>query len=194
MSMYWAAMLIMSVFSASMKSSIISSAKKYIITVVTRKNTTVIFIADTIPSFTRSIFFAPMFCPQYVAMATPMFSYTQVKMYLALAAAVNAATYIVPRALFALCSIITPMAVIENCMPIGTPFMSSLPVILSLYARSRPVGMSIFMRFFMYVKHSAEANACDAIVARPAPSTPSPMPMMRAKSSAMLSSEAAMRK
>lgn len=65
-----------------------------------------------------------MFCPQYVAMATPMFSYTQVKMYFALAAAVNAATYIVPRALFALCSIITPMAVIENCMPIGTPFMS----------------------------------------------------------------------
>ena len=41
-------------------------------------------------------------------------------------AAVKAATQSVPRALLALCSIMLPMAVIENCKPIGTPILSSV--------------------------------------------------------------------
>ena len=127
-------------------------------------------------------------------MATPMFSNTHVNKYFTRMAAVNDATYIVPSALFALCNMITPMAVIENCSPIGTPFISSRPTFLSSYARSAPVGMSIVSRFFMYSQHSSEAKACAVIVASPAPSTPNPRAMIRMKSSAILSSEAAMRK
>lgn len=36
-------------------------------------------------------------------------------------AAVKAATQAVPRALLALCSMMLPIAVMENCKPIGTP-------------------------------------------------------------------------
>ena len=51
-----------------------------------------IITADRIPCCIRSTFLPPMFCPQYVAMATPMFSNTQVKRYLMRIAAVNDAT------------------------------------------------------------------------------------------------------
>ena len=176
------------------KSIIMSSANGTMTASVSTIYMAVTFIADSMPSFILSTFCAPMFCPQYVAMATPMFSKTHVNKYFTRIDAVNDATYIVPSALFALCSMITPMAVIENCSPIGTPFISNRPTFLSSYARSLPVGMSSVIRFLMYSQHSAEANACDSIVATPAPSTPMPRPIMRMKSSAMFSSEAAMRK
>ena len=45
-------------------SSIMSSAKGSITSMVAAKYTAVIFMADHIPSFMRSTFCAPMFCPQ----------------------------------------------------------------------------------------------------------------------------------
>ena len=39
-------------------------------------------------------------------------------------AAVKAATHTVPNALFALCNMMLPIAVMENCKPIGTPIDS----------------------------------------------------------------------
>jgi len=42
------------------------------------------------------------------------------------AAEVKAATQAVPNALLALCNMILPMAVIENCNPIGTPIANKV--------------------------------------------------------------------
>ena len=42
------------------------------------------------------------------------------------AAEVKAATQAVPNALLALCNMILPIAVIENCNPIGTPIANKV--------------------------------------------------------------------
>ena len=42
------------------------------------------------------------------------------------AAEVKAATQAVPKALLALCNMILPIAVIENCNPIGTPIANKV--------------------------------------------------------------------
>ncbi len=91
---------------------------------VITKYTSIIPVAAFKPDFTLSSRLAPMFWPQYVAMATPMFSNTVVNTYFTLMEAVKAATYMVPSALLALCSMITPIPVIENCSPIGMPLFS----------------------------------------------------------------------
>ena len=91
---------------------------------VNTKYTSIIPVAAFKPDLTLSSRLAPMFWPQYVAMATPMFSNTVVNTYFTLMEAVKAATYMVPSALLALCSMITPIPVIENCSPIGMPLFS----------------------------------------------------------------------
>ena len=47
-------------------------------------------------------------------------------MILIRAAEVKAATQAVPKALLALCNMILPIAVIENCNPIGTPIANKV--------------------------------------------------------------------
>ena len=117
---------------------------------VKMKYTTITLMAAFTPSSTLSNLPAPIFCPQYVAIAMPRFSNTQVKRYFIRIDAVKAATYIVPNALLALCSITIPMPVIENCKPIGTPLLSNMLTFLLSYSRSLPCGMSICICFLMF--------------------------------------------
>ena len=56
----------------------------------------------------------------------PKLSKGHMKNILIRMAAVNAATQVVPKALLALCSIMLPMAVMENCSPMGTPMYISV--------------------------------------------------------------------
>ena len=59
-------------------------------------------------------------------MAMPKLSNGQMKNILIRIAEVKAATQVVPKALFALCNIMLPIAVMENCKPIGTPIARSV--------------------------------------------------------------------
>jgi hypothetical protein len=58
-------------------------------------------------------------------MAIPKLSSGHITNILIRMAAVKAATQAVPSALFALCNMMLPMAVMENCNPIGTPMYSN---------------------------------------------------------------------
>ena len=59
--------------------------------------------------------------PTIRGQAMPRLSSGHKKNILMRMADVNAATQAVPNALFALCNMMLPMAVMENCKPIGTP-------------------------------------------------------------------------
>ena len=161
---------------------------------VRAKYASIIHIESFTPVFTRWSLRAPRFCPQYVAMATPMFSRTQVNRYLMRIAAVKDATYTVPRALFALCSMMIPMEVMENCSPIGMPLFNNILILLLSKLRSSPVGTRIGMWRFMNHQHNNEAKTWLRKVAIPAPSTPIPSNKMNTMSSRMFSKEDAMRK
>ena len=151
-------------------------------------------MASFTPLVMRSMRPAPRFWPQYVAIATPMFSNTQVKRYLMRIEAVKAATQVVPRALLALCSMMMPMPVMENCKPIGTPLLSNMLVRLLSNRRSSPLGISICMCLRMYRTQRATERACDSHVAMPAPATPIPQPRMSTTSSRMFTTADVMRK
>ena len=142
----------------------------------------------------RTSFFAPRFCPQYVAIATPIFSNTQVNRYLMRMAAVKEAIYTVPKALLALCNMIIPTEVIENCSPIGIPLFNNILILLLSKRRSSPVGTRIFMRCLINHQHSIEANNWLRNVAKPAPSTPILSNNMKIKSSRIFKKEDAIRK
>ena len=77
-------------------------------------------------------------------MAMPRLSSGHMKNILIRMAAVKAATQAVPSALLALWSMMLPMAVMENCSPIGTPMVSSVRARRGLYCRSsRDLGWRI---------------------------------------------------
>ena len=79
-----------------------------------------------IPVLTRSIFFAPTFCPAYVAIVEPSASNGQPQNMEILPAAVTEATAVEPRPLTAVCKITLPIAVIEYCRPIGIHMLHRL--------------------------------------------------------------------
>ena len=58
-------------------------------------------------------------------MAIPKASSGHITNILIRMAAVKAPTQAVPKALFALCNMMLPIAVMENCKPIGTPMDKS---------------------------------------------------------------------
>ena len=65
-------------------------------------------------------------------------------------AAVKAATQAVPNALLALCNMMLPIAVIENCNPIGTPIHINLRARAPLNFRSSSVPRNISKRRIIY--------------------------------------------
>ena len=77
------------------------------------------------PSMILSGLPAPMFWPQNVVMAMPRLSSATMNSILMRIPAAKPATNTVPRALFELWIMMLPMAVMENCSPIGTPTPSS---------------------------------------------------------------------
>ena len=74
-----------------------------------------------IPSLIRLNFFAPTFCPAYVAIVDPKASKGQHKNIEILLEAVTAATTRDPSPFTAVCKITLPIAVMEYCNPIGMP-------------------------------------------------------------------------
>ena len=84
-------------------------------------------------------------------MAIPKLSNGQMKNVLIRMAAVNAATHAVPRALLALCNMMLPIAVMENCNPIGTPMFSSrfAKAVLNRFSSRVPFRMANLL--FMYM-------------------------------------------
>ena len=80
----------------------------------------------------------------------PRLSSGHIKNILMRMAAVKAATQAVPNALLALCNMILPIAVIENCNPIGTPIYINLRARAPLNFRSSGVPRNISKRRIMY--------------------------------------------
>lgn len=151
-------------------------------------------MAAKMPRRTRAVSRAPIFCPQYVAMARPIFSKTQVKRYFMRIDAVKAATHVVPRALLALWSMMMPMPVMENCKPIGTPLLSRMEMRLLSKVRSLPLGIRIFTRPTIYHPHRMHEKSCESSVASPAPKTPNPQTRMSSTSRTILTTDEKMRK
>ena len=73
-------------------------------------------------------------------MAIPKLSNVQMKSILMRIPAVKAATQAVPNALLALCNMMLPMAVIENCSPMGIPMYNSVRAKAPLNFRSEGVA------------------------------------------------------
>ena len=93
-------------------------------------------IDSLIPLKIRSIFPAPKFCPEKVAIVEPIISIGCVKNIDNFWAAAIAATFAEPKVLTALCKITAPTAVIEYCKAIGTAILISFLIIGKLIERA----------------------------------------------------------
>ena len=129
---------------------------------------------------------APMFCPPYVDMPTPKASNAQQHRFDSFEPAVTAATAPEPSRFTDACRMTLPMAVIENCSPIGKPiFKRIFTCSRSSFASSR-VKHNKRNRLRTNNRQQKPEMACEITVATAAPATPIGITTTSSKSSTTL--------
>ena len=120
-------------------------------------------------------------------------SNTQAKNMLSLLAALTAATASTPSPFTDHCTVTDPMAVMENCSPMGRPIPSMLRARFGESSRSSFVSRRIGNRRMMTTTQPMPDSSWLTAVATAAPATSMPQTMIRNRSSTMFTREARIR-
>ena len=123
-------------------------------------------------------------------MVAPMASSGQERNKDTLSAAVIAVTYMVPSTFTELCSITLPMAVMENCSPMGSPRDKRFQMRRQDQAQSLFFSRSTSKPRHTFRRLPKPARNWLRVVAKAAPNTPHCRLMMKNRSRAMFTVEA----
>ena len=124
------------------------------------------------PFLIRSGCLAPIFWLQNTDAEVAIASNGHIANCLILMPAVNPETHTLPSPLFADCITILPIAVMENCSPVGSPIARSSFTAVIFTVLFSFVRCSTFIFLPIKTRHSMPLIACAVIVAAAAPAHP----------------------